>query len=191
MRLGREFFQKYTPLVARGLLGCRLVRVVEDERLSGIIVETEAYRGRRDPASHAFRGKTSRNEVMFGPAGCAYVYFVYGNNWCLNVTTESEGIPGAVLIRAIEPLEGIPYMRNKRKSKSPRALTNGPGNLTQAMGVSGELNGVDMTRSGQLFIEVGPKTERTQIAASSRVGVTAGKRFRWRFYLVGNPFVSK
>ena len=178
--------------MARELLGCRLVRVVGGKRMAGVIVETEAYRGEGDPASHAFRGRTRRNEVMFGEAGRAYVYFVYGNNWCLNVTTEPGGIPGAVLIRAIEPLEGIAYMMIRRKSKSPsRALTNGPGKLTQALGVSGELNGVDMTRPGPLFIEAAPKPERSQIAASSRVGVTAGKRSKWRFYLVGNPFVSK
>lgn len=190
-RLGRRFFERYTPDVAKDLLGCTLVRVISGERLSGVIVEVEAYRGERDPASHAYAGRTLRNAIMFGEAGHAYVYFVYGNNWCLNVTTEPEGIPGAVLIRAIEPREGLEYMMSRRKTKDSRALASGPGKLTQALGISGELNGVDMTKHGPLFIERGLKHERIQIATSKRMGVTAGERFKWRFYLVGNSFVSR
>ena len=189
MRPGREFFQKYTPLVARGLLGCRLVRVVEDERLSGIIVETEAYRGRRDPASHAFRGKTPRNEVMFGPAACAYVYFTMGMHFCLNVTTEAEGTPGAVLVRAIEPTEGVQMMMENRGTEDLEKVASGPGNLTKALGIDMDLNGEDMVLSPRLFLEQGETIKEVEV--SRRVGVSAGRAFRWRFYTRGSPFVSK
>jgi DNA-3-methyladenine glycosylase len=113
-RIGRKFFERYTPRVAREILGFELVRIVEGKRLSGIIVEAEAYRGNRDPASHAYMGRTKRNEVMFGEAGHAYVYFTYGFHHLLNITTESPGTPGAVLIRALEPREGVGEMARNR-----------------------------------------------------------------------------
>jgi DNA-3-methyladenine glycosylase len=188
-RLPRGFFERYTPTVARALLGTRLVRIVGGRRLSGIIVETEAYRGRRDPASHAFRGLTGRNRVMFGEAGHAYVYFTYGNHWMLNITTEKEGIPGAVLIRAIEPSEGAPVMRKNRGLHSVADLANGPGKLTKALAIGRELNGEDMVKSPRLFVEEGKKTGL--VGASSRVGITEGAELRWRFFIKGSRFVSK
>lgn len=188
-RLGRQFFQRYTPAVARGLLGCRLVRAVEGQRLAGIIVETEAYRGGGDPASHAFRGRTPRNEVMFGPAGCAYVYFTMGMHFCLNVTTEGEGMPGAVLLRAVEPVEGIEKMKEKRGVEGVRRLASGPGNLTRALGIDGRLNGEDMVISSRLFLEQGEAAK--EIGVSPRVGVSTGRAYMWRFYAKGNPFISR
>jgi DNA-3-methyladenine glycosylase len=188
-RLGRQFFQRYTPAVARGLLGCRLVRAAEGQRLAGIIVETEAYRGGGDPASHAFRGRTPRNEVMFGPAGCAYVYFTMGMHFCLNVTTEGEGTPGAVLLRAVEPVEGIEKMKEKRGVEDVRRLASGPGNLTRALGIDGRLNGEDMVLSSRLFLEQGEAVE--EIGVSPRVGVSTGRTYMWRFYAKGSPFVSR
>ena len=135
-RLRRDFFLRYTPSVAREMLGCRLVRLRGGRRLAGIIVETEAYRGAWDPASHAHRGKTSRNEVMFGPPGHAYVYFTMGVHHCLNVTTEKEGVAAAVLIRAVQPLEGVEVMKGNRGVTELTRVASGPGNLTEALGIS-------------------------------------------------------
>ncbi|MDG6983228.1 MAG: DNA-3-methyladenine glycosylase [Nitrososphaerota archaeon] len=188
-RLSRRFFERYTPDVARDLVGCRLVRVLEGRRLSGTIVETEAYRGARDPASHAYRGRTPRNGVMFGPAGHAYVYFTMGMHYCLNATTEPEGTPAAVLLRAVEPLEGVGAMAVNRGVSDLRRLAAGPGNLTKALAVDGALNGEDMVKSGRLFFE--ERTSSGPVGASARVGVSAGQNRRWRFYLDGSPFVSR
>lgn len=187
--LGRGFFERYSATVAKELVGCLLVRVADGTRLSGTVVETEAYRGSRDPASHAYRGKTKRNDVMFGPAGFAYVYFTMGVHYCLNVTTEKEGFPAAVLIRAVQPVEGTEKMKRNRGVRELTRVAAGPGNLTKALGIDGELNGEDMVTSRRLFFEAGEKVR--DIGASSRVGVSAGKSFRWRFYAKGNPFVSK
>jgi DNA-3-methyladenine glycosylase len=188
-RLRRTFFARYTPTVAKALLGCVLVRVVDGERLSGRIVETEAYRGSRDPASHAFRGLTGRNRVMFGEAGHSYVYFSYGNHWMLNLTTEKEGVPGAVLIRAIEPIEGIAIMKRRRGLSSVVDLASGPGKLTKAFAIDRGLNGEDLVRSRRLFVEAGKKSGT--VAVSSRVGISEGVKLQWRFYLEGSPFVSR
>jgi len=188
-RLPRSFFERYTPLVARELLGMRLVRVDGGERLAGTIVETEAYRGRRDPASHAFRGRTRRNVVMFGPAGHAYVYFTMGMHYCLNVTTETPGTPGAVLLRAIEPVEGVRHMLKNRGLGSAVHVADGPGRLTEALGIDGLLNGEDMVNSKILFIEKGARPKR--IGRSSRVGITVATGRRWRYFIKGSRFVSR
>ena len=188
-RLGREFYGRYTPKVARELLGTVLVRVLDGERLSGVIVETEAYRGDDDPASHAYRGRTKRNELMFGPAGHAYVYFSYGSHWCFNVTTEAPGRPGAVLLRAVEPLQGFETMLKRRGEAGSRHLADGPGRLTRAFGIELDLNGEDLTSSERLFIETG--SEPLSVASSGRVGVSRGQGLEWRFFVPGNRFVSK
>jgi len=188
-RLRRPFFKRYTPSVARELIGCRLVRILEGERLAGLIVETEAYRGRGDPASHAFRGRTRRNEVMFGPAGHAYVYFTMGAHFCLNITTEPKETPAAVLIRAIEPVEGIATMKRNRGLDELNRLAAGPGNLTKALKIGKDLNGEDIVRSTRLFLEDGSLMKG--ISRSSRVGISTGKSSKWRFYVEGNEFVSK
>ena len=157
--------------------------------MSGIVVETEAYTGSRDPASHAYRGKTKRNEVMFGPAGHAYVYFTMGIHFCLNITTEGPGVPGAVLVRALEPLEGIKTMSWNRRVDDISRLTSGPGNIAKALQIDRTLNGEDLVTSHRLFIERGPPVER--VGVSSRVGVSRGKSVRWRFFVEDSPFVSK
>ncbi|MCL4355873.1 MAG: DNA-3-methyladenine glycosylase [Thaumarchaeota archaeon] len=174
--------------MARDLIGCRLVRVTRGRRLSGTIVETEAYRGPRDPASHAYRGMTPRNRVMFGPPGYAYIYFTMGLHYCLNVTTEPWGTPGAVLLRAIEPYEGIYTMSKNRGSAPLIRLASGPGNLTKALGIDNGLAGEDLVMSDRLFLEGGRKPKT--ILTSTRVGVSAGWSNRWRFFEQGNRFVS-
>ena len=171
------------------MVGCRLVRVAGGQRLSGTVVETEAYRGPGDPASHAHRGRTLRNGVMFGPPGHAYVYFTMGKHHCLNVSTEPRGVPGAVLLRAIQPLEGIRAMSANRGVDDVRRLASGPGRLTMALGIDRTLNGEDMAKSDRLFFERG--TVAGTVRASTRVGVSAGRRRRWRFYVEGSPFVSR
>jgi DNA-3-methyladenine glycosylase len=167
-----------------------LVRALPDTSISGIIVETEAYRGKDDPASHAFKGKTPRNAVMFGPPGHAYVYFTYGFHYCLNVTTEKTGIPGAVLVRALQPVDGIGSMKKNRAMDDIFGLASGPGKLTQALGIDGRFNGEDLVASKVLYLEK-RKTGGFPVANTTRVGVTAGAEFRWRFYVEGSPFVSK
>jgi len=187
--LQRAFFARYTPTVARALLGCVLVRVLGGERLSGRIVETEAYRGSQDPASHAFRGPTRRNRVMFGEAGHSYVYFSYGNHWMLNLTTEEEGVPGAVLIRAAEPLEGIATMMSRRGISILTDLANGPGKLAEAFAIDKTLNDEDLVTSHRLYVEKGEKTGL--IGSSSRVGISEAAERPWRFFLKSSAFVSK
>lgn len=157
--------------------------------MSGVIVETEAYRGSRDPASHAYRGRTERNEVMFGPPGRAYVYFTMGAHFCLNITTEPEGTPAAVLIRALEPVEGISQMKSNRGLEDVRRLAAGPGNLTKALQVDRNLNGEDLVLSERLFVEGGQELQR--VSVSSRVGISLGTSVKWRFFARGSPFVSK
>ena len=188
-KLPRSFFARYTPSVARELLGCRLVLVDRGKRLSGTIVETEAYRGSRDPASHAYSGRTNRNSVMFGKPGHAYVYFTMGLHYCLNVTTEFPGTPGAVLLRAIEPFEGVQWMLENRGLGSAVHVADGPGRLTEALGIDRRLNGEDMVNSKILFIEKGTKPKR--IATSSRVGIRVATERRWRYFIPGSSFVSR
>jgi len=191
--LPRSFFERKTVSVARELLGKILVRRTVEGVASGRIIETEAYRGEDDPASHAYRGPTKRNRLMFGRGGFAYVYFVYGSNWCLNATTEPAGIPGAVLIRAMEPLSGLEFMTRNRSLGQDgliRTLTNGPGKLTQAMDISGELNGTDLTKIGKLFICGTDGADLVRVATTGRIGVRNGSRRPWRFYVKGNDFVT-
>ena len=187
-RIGRAFYARYTPSVARDLIGCLLVRRIGDRRVSGEIVEAEAYRGRGDPASHAYSGRTPRNSVMYGEAGHAYVYFVYGFHHCLNVTTEAAGTPGAVLIRAVEPKEGLPAMLQNRGKPGRQHLTDGPGRLTQALSIGREFNGEDLVNSSSLYLEFGSGNK--EVVAGPRVGVNSAKGRRWRFCLKGSDFVS-
>ncbi|MHA1594095.1 MAG: DNA-3-methyladenine glycosylase [Candidatus Baldrarchaeia archaeon] len=190
--LPRSFYNRDTLVVARELLGMYLVRELPTgERMVGKIVETEAYKGFQDPASHAYRGKTPRNAVMFGPPGRAYVYFIYGKNYCLNIVTEPEGVPAAVLIRALEPINGVNVMMRYRKVRRLVDLTNGPGKLTEAMNITRELNGVDMTRRGPLYVVKPERKESFEIGRSGRIGVRAAKDWPWRFFIKGNPYVSK
>ena len=186
----RSFYARDTVEVAKQLLGKNLVRFVRGTCLVGRIVEDEAYRGSDDPASHAFRGITPRNAPMFGEPGHAYVYFTYGNHYCLNVTTQETGTPGAVLIRALEPLEGLNVMRKLRPKVPDLALTNGPGKLTKAFGIDKSLNRIDMTNRGPLFLTDSGEGS-FGIVKSKRVGITEGRGRMWRFYIQENAFVSR
>ena len=187
-RVPREFYEAPAPLVARRVLGKVLVRVVGDARMAGIIVETEAYRGTGDPASHAFRGRTPRSSVMFGEPGHAYVYFSYGSHYCLNLTAEPSGSPAAVLVRAIEPVEGVSIMRRNRRVEEMKNLASGPGKLTEALAIDGDLNGEDLVTSARLFLEDGPPP--SAVLSSPRVGVSSGAGRRWRFFVARSTFVS-
>lgn len=189
--LGRRFYSRDTIEVARNLLGKYLVRQINQKTLVGKIVEVEAYKGTDDPASHAYKGKTARNKPMFGEAGHAYIYFIYGKHYCLNVITEKAGIPGAVLIRALEPIAGIEFMKKNRKSNDLVKLTNGPGKLTEALRITKELNGWDLTKGKTLFISEPTVKEVFSVKATTRVGVRKGEDKPWRFYIEANKFVSK
>lgn len=189
--LEEDFYKRNTLTVARELLGKLLVHQSEEGTTSGIIVETEAYLSIDDPACHAFRGMTKRNSVMFGPPGRAYVYFIYGNHYCFNVVTSKEGIGEAVLIRALEPLEGLDLMIKRRGAgHSIYNLTSGPGKLCAAMAISRKHNGISLLTL-PLFIADGKKIKDDQIGISGRIGIKEARDKPWRFFLEGNPFVSR
>lgn len=188
-KLKRSFFAQPTLQVARKLLGKYLVLKQNGIIFSGKIVETEAYVGKDDPASHAFGRVTPRNQIMYGPPGYAYIYFIYGNHFCLNFVTEKKGSPAAVLIRSLEPMDGIEKMLKNRVSATKENLTNGPGKLCQAFGIDKNLNGCDIT-SNSLFVE-DRNEEIDQIESSNRIGVREGSDKKWRFYIAKNSFVSK
>ena len=152
MKLARDFYEQPTVQAAQRLLGKYLVRVHPDGITTGMILETEAYVGPEDQASHASRGRTPRTTVMFGPAGFAYVYVIYGLHHCLNAVTEPEGYPAAVLIRAVQPCEGLELMRARRRKQEIVSLASGPGRLCQAFGIERGLNGVDLC-GDTLFVE--------------------------------------
>jgi DNA-3-methyladenine glycosylase len=181
--LPRAFYERASAAVARALLGQRLVRVLNGRRLSGLICETEAYGGATDQASHAYR-RTPRSAIMFGPPGIAYVYFIYGMHHCLNVVTECDGYPGAVLIRSITPAEGIERLRENRPGVADRHLADGPGKLCQALAVTAPLNGIDLTGNSELFITAGAQVEVQAMVATPRIGVRGDEETRnrpWRF----------
>jgi DNA-3-methyladenine glycosylase len=198
-RIAREFFDRDTLTVARDLLGAHLVRLLDGQRLSGMIVECEAYIGQDDTACHASRGRTRRNEVMFGPPGQAYIYFTYGMHWMLNIVTEEEGFPAAVLLRAIQPLEGIETMRALRHAQGrPRAdrdLAGGPARLTQALAIDKALNGADLVAGGHLWLEQGAPLPDRSVGRGPRIGIRyAAEKDRlapWRFWVRDNPYVSR
>jgi len=193
-RLPRAFFARPTLRVARDLLGQRLVRIEPGgTRTSGWIVETEAYVGQADLGCHAHIGRTARNEVMWGLAGHAYVYFTYGMHWMLNVVTEREGFPAAVLLRAIVPSEGAPRMRRRRSGRPPSALTDGPAKLCQALGIDRRLNGHDLCAAGaSLSIERGVPIARRFVTRGPRVGLNGvsepWKSKPWRFRVSAAAF---
>jgi DNA-3-methyladenine glycosylase len=191
--LPRGFYERNPITVARELIGKYIVRRVDVAILVGRIVETEAYTGYTDPASHAFHGKTPRNAVMFSEAGLAYVYFIYGSSFCLNATCERVGKPGAVLIRALEPLWGIREMCANRNLSygSLSNVSNGPGKLSQALMITRRLNGIDLTQDGELMICGGGDNSELKIASSPRIGISKARRRKWRFFVEGSPYVSK
>jgi DNA-3-methyladenine glycosylase len=178
MPIPRNFYNRPTLQVARDLIGARLIRILDGYRLVGLITETEAYISEKDLACHAKAGRTLRTQVMYGPPGHAYVYFTYGNHWMLNVVTEREGFPAAVLLRAIQPVEGTEIMSKRRHGRD----TFGPGKLTQALGITKSENGVDLTKAaGDLWIEAGDPVPNSRVTKSPRVGL----------YSVPEPWKSK
>ena len=193
MKLKRQFFQRPTLEVARNLLSKVLVRRIRGRNLAGKIVETEAYVGPHDLACHASKGKTSRTSIMFEEGGCAYVYMIYGFYFCLNAVTEAEDYPAAVLIRAVEPLDHLNVMRKFRKYPDRDTnIASGPGKLCMAMGIDKTLNGEDLT-GDTLWIE-DRRLEVGRIIASPRIGVDYAGEYKdkpWRFYVEGNPHVSR
>ena len=180
--LSHEFYARPTLTVARELLGMRLVRRLDGQRLSGTILETEAYIGETDLGCHAKAGRTQRNAVMYGPPGHAYVYFTYGMHWMLNAVTELAGFPAAVLLRAIQPLEGRDLISTRRQGRD----CLGPAKLTQALAIDGALNGADLCDpSAGLWIEAGPPLAESDILTGPRVGLYTvpepWKSIPWRF----------
>jgi DNA-3-methyladenine glycosylase len=170
--LPRAFYEQEVTLAAHSLLGKRLVRRWQGRLLSGIIVETEAYRGEEDLACHARSGRTPRTAVMYGPAGHAYVYFTYGMHWCLNAVCGVEGFPAAVLLRAVWPLTGLEEMAKRRGRFPVEQWCNGPAKLCQAFAVDGDLNGTDLCLLGnQLWIEDGPEIPDVRVTTGPRVGI--------------------
>ncbi len=194
--LPARFYSPSAQVVARKLLGHYLVRRTEDGWSGGVIVETEAYLA-NDPACHGFKGKTARNAAMFGPAGRAYVYFIYGNHWCFNAVCHREGVAEAVLIRAIEPVFGVDRMQALRPVGKLRELTNGPAKLCAALAIDRQLDGADLSSvSSSVFVARNPRRARTvsasgPIVETTRIGLTKAVDLKLRFYLAGNEFVSR
>ena len=189
-KLPRSFYLRPTLTVAKDLLGKTLVRKIGKKILAGKIVEVEAYLGEKDPASHAFRGKTKRNEVMFRKGGHLYVYFTYGMHFCANVVTEGDGIGHAVLLRAVEPVHGIEEMQRMRGGKGAGMnVTDGPAKLCEAFDIARDQNGTDLLGK-EIFIAHGEKIPKSKIASSRRIGIRKGVEKRWRFFIKNNGYVS-
>ena len=189
-KLPANFYMRSTLVVAKELLGKIIVRKFRGIILAGKIVETEAYIGEDDPACHASVGMTERNKVMYLAGGHAYVYFTYGMHYCFNVVTEREGFPAAVLIRAVEPVEGVEYMMRFRKTKNLKLLTTGPARFCQAFRIDKSLNGESLL-GDKIFIANSTDGESFEIGVSERIGIKVGVDKKWRFFIKGNPFVSK
>lgn len=189
-----DFYQRKTIIVAQELLGKKLVRIYKGQRISGIITEVEAYLGVADKACHTYNNRrTARTEAMYLPGGHAYIYFIYGMHSCFNIVTEQKDVPEAVLIRSLEPVEGIELMKQFRNQTNLKNLTTGPGKLAQALQLTKELNGSVLT-SPELFLEEGSKISKSQIVKKPRIGVAyAEEHAEWplRFYLKNNLFISK
>ena len=196
-RLERAFFARDAREVARALLGAVLVHRLDGRRVSGRIVEVEAYRTTDDQAAHSHAGHTPRNAPMWEAPGHAYVYLTYGVHWLLNVVCEPEGMPAAVLIRALEPLEGRDVIAARRAGRPVLAWTSGPGKLTQALGITGAHNRLDLTApDATLWIEAGEPVPDAQVRTGPRIGL--GKHVRepwlsmpWRWWIADNPHVSR
>jgi DNA-3-methyladenine glycosylase len=194
--MSRAFFEPSARVVAPALLGCWLVRKTPQGVFGGPIVETEAYLD-GDPACHAYGGRTTRNRVMWGPPGVAYVYFIYGNHYCVNAVCRPEGIAEAVLIRAVEATAGLEFMFERRPANTARELTNGPGKLCAALDIDRRLDGADLCDPGSsLFIAENPDRagflrHAGPVIATKRVGITKAADLALRFYLQRSDFVSR
>ena len=192
MKLPRPFYQQPTIEVARQLLGKYLVRKHPDGTTAGQIVESEAYIGPEDKACHASRGRTPRTEIMFGRAGHAYIYLIYGFHYMLNIVTEKEDFPAAVLIRAVEPLVGIQLMQARRRTEKLHNLASGPGKLCEAFAIDRTLNGDDIC--GKILYVEDRGEPAPKIVAGPRIGVDYAGKWKlkpWRFLVRGNGFVSR
>lgn len=186
--LDQSFFTKEAPELAKSLLGCVLIHETEDGITAGIIVETEAY-SQEDAASHSFNGETPRTKIMFGPGGFAYVYFTYGMHYCFNVVSGPAGHGQAVLIRALEPIEGIELMKKRRNKEELKILCNGPAKLVQAMGITKQDYGRPLFE-GKLRIQKSQHVKVSNIATGPRIGISKARDKKWRFWLKDSKFVS-
>jgi DNA-3-methyladenine glycosylase len=191
----RSFYEHSPDHVARALLGKLVVRKLDGKRLIGRIVEVEAYFGAEDPAAHAYVGRTARNAVLFGPPGFAYVYFIYGMYYCLNVSCEPDGQAGGVLIRALEPIAGLATMAKLRKlppDPKPQLLTSGPGRLCQALDITRDAhNGLDVTSRASILRFESDDYRPEEIAVTPRIGIRHAAELPARFFIAGNKFVSR
>ena len=202
--LNFNFFLRDTNIVAQDLLGKKLIRIIKTKsnkriKLTGVIVETEAYGFKNDQASHAFKGMTNGNQIMFGPVGRSYIYFIYGNHFCFNVTARSQKeMAGAVLLRALEPQEGIQYMKENRNISDINSLTNGPGKIAQALCIDKQHNNYNLTDiKSEIYLEESIKPD--VILATKRIGITKSIDEYWRYVVASkkenviylNNFVSK
>jgi DNA-3-methyladenine glycosylase len=195
MILPQAFYQKNTVTVARELLGCYLVHLEGEKTTLGRIVETEAYLV-NDQAAHSYIGKTKRNSVLFGPVGHAYVYFIYGIHYCLNVVTGKKGSGEAVLLRALEPVQGIPVMKKRRRTEKLTLLCNGPGKLTEALAIVSAMNGTPLFEGSLQILSRNslpgsPEVGTDDIVQTTRIGIVKAKELPLRFYLRGNRFISR
>lgn len=195
-KLPRAFYLRPTLKVAKELIGKLLMRQMGEHSLAGRIVEVEAYLGEKDPASHAFRGMTKRNEVMFQNGGHLYVYFTYGMHFCSNVVTEEEGIGHAVLLRAVEPLEGLAVMARNRglpfaTEREKQNLSSGPAKLCEAFGIARAENGTDLCGNDIWIAEEPDSATKHRVYRSTRIGITHGREHNWRFFLRNSPHISK
>jgi DNA-3-methyladenine glycosylase len=188
IRLRPELLPVETRALARALLGCVLVRDSDEGRTAGRIVETEAYLP-GDPACHAYRGKSPRNATLFGPPHRAYVYQIYGASYCFNLSSERDGEGAGVLVRALEPIEGLALMQERRETESMRDLCRGPGRLCRALAIDRSLDGIDLLTHSHLWLaDAGAVAMR--VRRSPRIGITRAAGRRLRFYAAGNPYVS-
>jgi len=188
--LPRSFYDRETETVAREMLGAILECTTPEGTASGIIVETEAYVGEHDPACHAAVGRTRRTEPLYGKPGISYVYFIYGVHWCFNAVTRSEGLPSAVLVRAIQPVHGEDLMQLRRGGRISRInLTNGPGKLCAALGIDGTLNGLSLQRR-PVVIREGEPVDDDLVRVTPRIGITKAAEWPLRYVIEGNAWVS-
>lgn len=192
LSLTDSFFERDTIKVAKELLGKVIVKKInKNEYISGKIVEVEAYMGDHDPACHAYNKVTGRSSMLYEDGGTIYVYFIYGNYYCFNIVTETKGIGSAVLIRAVEPLEGIEIMKELRPNvKNIHDLTNGPSKFCLAFDIDKRFNGKKLSKDG-IFISNPLKKEKFEIKTTKRIGINVGQEFLYRFFIKDNPFVTK
>ena len=188
--LEQPFYARCPKIVARELLGKIIISTIGKQRSSGIVVETEAYLATKDPACHGARGQTPGNRTMFGPAGHAYVYPIHAK-YCFNTVTQSSGTPSAVLIRAIEPVEGLGVMKSRRHSSDLQKVCSGPAKLCQALGIDQQIDGMDLTSRRTLWlVDNGEHNKCAFVRSTVRIGVTSGETLKLRYVIADSPFAS-